>query len=153
MSERKSDEKRIRRVKPEIVWTDLPADGNPAPVPTVPWGFDFGNHGLAYWYRAWASPASTQWGEDEAEMVARRCVLEDLFMDSLDRAGQLIETLPGKFIELKANEKVLPEMRYLEVALGRTAKARKELRWRIVDDVGEVVEARPNKAQRLRVVS
>lgn len=133
----------IRRNAPTIEWTDLPRSGNSDPVPTVPWGWEFGEYGLTYWFRAWKSPESTQWGEPEKELVARLCQLHELWNRSIQHAGKTFENeYNGRITVLEPDTKLLPEMRQLEAALGRTAKARKELRWRIAESDHEV-EDRP----------
>lgn len=154
MSERKPDDKRVRRAAPEIAWTDLPKSGNDAPVPSLPWGWDMGEYGVAYWHRAWRSPESTQWSDSDQELVARLCQLHDLWMRSIEHGGKTFENeWNGKVTVLDVNMKVLPEMRHLETALGRTAKARKELRWRIVDAEPEQSGgAEPVKPRRLKIV-
>lgn len=133
MSERKPDGQRVRRASPEIAWTDLPAGGRVGPPPSVPFGFELGQMGCLLWVRAWQSPEATQWGNAEAELLAARCQLEDQWHETRD-------------------VKLRTEMRHIDVALGRTAKARKELRWRVVaEQVDESAGVAP-RARRLKVV-
>ncbi len=122
MSDRKPDHERVRRASPELPWVDLPAEGR-ATWPECPghlW-----EPGEAWWNRNWSTPAATQWGSEEHDLAVRRGELQDLW----DR---------------ERDTKVLAEMRHLEAALGLTAKARKELRWRIVE-AGEVIEMNGQK--------
>ncbi len=111
-----------RQARPgrDLPWVDLPADGRTEPVPDVPAAFELRAPGSDLWADLWATPMATQWGVAETHQVARLCQLTDRLVRQDDT-------------------KVLAEMRHLETALGLTAKARKELRWRIVAD-GEIVE-------------
>jgi len=77
--------------------------------------------GLAWWDWNWRTPSASQWTDAEHDIARRRAELEDLWQET-------------------SETKVLAEMRHCESALGLTPKARKELRWRIVADTGEVVE-------------
>lgn len=108
-----------RQLRPgrDLPWVDLPVEGR-AEWPDPP--AHLSGHGREWWNRNWASPAATQWGACEFDIAARRAELQDLWRES-------------------RNTRVLAEMRHLDTALGLTVKARKELRWRIVDGV-EVVE-------------
>lgn len=129
MTKRKSDP--VRRNRPSD-WTDLPASGRADPAPDLPEGVELGRAGRAWWDRAWRTPAAAQWWDVDAYAVSRRAQLEDRL-----HAGDLAVSL-------------FPELRYLEAQLGLTAKSRRELRWRIVDDDGEG-EPR-GKVRRLTVV-
>jgi hypothetical protein len=122
-----------RQARPwrDLPWVDLPAGGR-GEWPDPP---DYlGEHGCEWWGRNWATPAATQWGGEEFCIVVRRAELEDLWREA-------------------RNAKVLAEMRHLDTALGLTAKARKELRWRIVDE-GTEPEQSPKRGRdrRFRVV-
>ena len=117
----KPDGQRARRNVSELAWTDLPAVGRSGPVPKPPAGSGWSARGKAWWKDAWGTPSATQWGDrGDYWSAVRRAELEDAWGSTKD-------------------PKYLPEMRHLEAALGLTAKARKELRWRIVAE-GVVVE-------------
>jgi len=119
VSDRKPDGQRIRRNQPEIAWTDLPSAGRPGPAPKIPAGAGWSARAKLWWKDAWGTPSATQWNDrGDYWSAVRRAELEDAWGSTKD-------------------PKYLAEMRHLETALGLTAKARKELRWRIVD--GETV--------------
>lgn len=118
MSERKPDHQRIRRAEPEIPWTDLPASGRPGRAPALPKWATLDATGKAWWAWAWKLPESTQWHDAQLPQVIRRANLEGLWQSTED-------------------VRLLAEIRQLEAILGMTPKARRELRWRIVD--GETV--------------
>ena len=126
-----------RQARPgrDLAWTDLPRAGR-SDVPKLPSGHGLRAAGRRRWDGSWSTPSATQWDEVETgPQVLRLCQLEDVWQRDRDL-------------------KVLPEMRQLETALGLTPKARKELRWRIVED-GAVVEEngeRLAEPRRLRVV-
>lgn len=119
----------------DLPWTDLPVEGR-AEWPDPP--EHLGEHGRDWWVRNWATPTATQWGDEDFDHAVRRAELQGMWRETKDA-------------------KLLTEMRHLDAALGLTAKARKELRWRIVAD-GEVVEengrelSAAERRQRLRVV-
>lgn len=124
----------VRRNKPEVPWVDLPADWAGKP-PALPRAAGLKAHGKDRWRRIWSTPMASQWGEAEAGLAVRLCQLQDDW-------------------SLSRDVKVLAEMRHLETSLGLTPKARKELRWRIVD-AGAVVEMNGVSVpadRRLRVV-
>ena len=136
MTERKPDGQRLRRNVGDLLpWTDLPTEPD-TEIPEVPEFSGLQPPGLAKWREWWSSPPATQWGTPEAGQVVRFCQLFDMWTTSKDKS-------------------LLTEMRHLETALGMTPKSRKELRWRIVDVDGEVVElnGKPTgKGPRLKVV-
>ena len=115
------NEHRRRRNAPTVEWIDLPAEGRTARVPALPDHVTLAKRGRAWWKRAWKHPAATQWHLDDRSVVARRAELEDIWGETKDL-------------------RLLAEMRQAETLLGLNAKGRKEMRWRIVDAGGEVVE-------------
>lgn len=127
-----------RKTRPtDVPWIDLPRSGNPNPIPVVPRGLDLGNHGLYRWYRLWRTPESTQWGDADRDLVMRLCQLEDAWQRSVETHGEVVHPPKGKSgrsYQRQLDLRIAPEMRQLEEKLGLTAKAKKELRWRIVDD-------------------
>jgi len=125
MSERKPDEQRIRRNAPEIPWTDLPAEGRHGRAPALPKWAALDATGKAWWAWAWKLPEATQWHEAQLPSVVRRAHLEGLWQSTED-------------------VRLLAEIRQLETILGMTPKARRELRWRIVDG-DEIVEENGRK--------
>jgi hypothetical protein len=123
-----------RNKRPDDYWVDLPP-ANPAPAPKPPTGSAFNAHGKRLWLMYWGTPMSTQWRDAETVQLVRLIQLDQRWSSDRD-------------------VRVLPEMRQLETALGLTPKARKELRWRIVED-GAVVEENGQalaEPRRLRVV-
>lgn len=114
MSARKPDHQRIRRAEPEHPWVDLPKSGRPGRTPAVPKWATLTPVSKQWWSWAWKLPEATQWHDAEMATVVRRAELESSWQETGDA-------------------KFLAEMRHLENALGMTAKARRDLRWRIVD--------------------
>lgn len=126
MSARKPDDQRIRRNQPDIPWVDLPVEGRAGVVPKVPAGAGWSARAKAWWKDAWATPSASQWVDrGDFWSAVRRAELEDAWGSTKD-------------------PKYLTEMRHLDTTLGLTAKARKELRWRIVDG-GTIVEQNGEK--------
>lgn len=105
----------------DVEWVDLPADGRTEGIPNPP--DSLGSAGEDWWRRSWCSPAAVMWDANAGEFdtAKRRAELEDVW-------------------QREREPKVLTEMRQCDLLLGLTAKARKELRWRIVSDDGDVVE-------------
>lgn len=120
MSERKENPVRRNQPGERLPWVDLPVEGRAGPVPKVPNGSRLQAAGKALWKSIWSTPAATQWGESELPQAVLLCQLHDEWNQKRDKS-------------------VLTEARHLRTALGLTAKARNELRWRIVDG-DEVVE-------------
>lgn len=106
----------IRRNKPTIPTTSLPASGRQGPPPDPPMLYVFGPKGLDWWGWAWRTPQACGWDAGSLFMVARRALLED---------------------EVDAVENRLTvqrEMRELDDRLGLTPKGLAQLRWKIVAD-------------------
>lgn len=118
MSARKPDGERVRRAEPIHPWVDLPKSGRPGRPPAVPKWATLTAVAKQWWAWAWKLPEATQWHDAEVASVVRRAELESSWQETGDA-------------------KFLAEMRHLENALGMTAKARRDLRWRIVD--GETI--------------
>lgn len=116
----------IRRNAREVPWTDLPKAGRKGRAPALPKQITLRSAGKAWWSAAWKTPESTQWGDSELQLAARRAELEDVWQE-------------------RGDLKVLPEMRHLETMLCMTPKARKEARWRIVDGDEPAEKAKPKK--------
>jgi len=129
-------------------WVDLPADGRSGPVPAVPFTVDLGTNGLAWWGHQWRSPSATQWLESDWPSVVRRAQLEDEWQTS-QRAE--IEREPG-VVPRPVSTALLAEIRHLDATLGLTAKSRRELRWRIVDEAGVSENDEVAPVRRLKVV-
>lgn len=104
---------RQQRPGRDLPWTDIPAGPREGRAPAAPKWAAFGPAAKQWWAWAWKLTVAKAWGEEEHATAARRAELEDKW-----KAG---------------DTKVLAEMRHCETALGMTPKARKELRWRIVD--------------------
>ena len=116
----------------DLPWIDLPKAGRKGRPPAVPAHVQIRKAGRAWWNMAWKTPESTQWGESDRLSAARRAELEDMWQETGD-------------------PKLLTEIRHLDTALGLTAKAKKELRWRIVDDAATGGQtAPPEKKKRSR---
>ena len=124
MSARKPDGQRVRRGEPDIPWTDIEPGPRKGRAPKPPGWAGLGVAGRAWWAWAWKLPVAKVWGEEDHPTAARRAELEDAWQSSRD-------------------SRVLAEMRHCETALGMTAKARKDLRWRFVDGAGVVERDRP----------
>lgn len=120
MPERKDNPVRRNNPSERLPWVDLPAAGRPGDAPKLPTGAGLRAAGKRLWKSVWSTPSATQWGEAEVPQAVLLCQLEDLWHQNRD-------------------QRLLTEMRHLRTALGLTAKARNELRWRIVDG-DEVVE-------------
>lgn len=104
-----------RQARPgrDIPWTDIEDAPRPGKAPAVPKWASLSSSARAWWAWAWKLPVARMWGDHELPMVVRRAQLEAVWQETRD-------------------EKLLTEIRHLEAALGLTAKARKELRWRLV---------------------
>lgn len=114
MSPRKDNPVRRNQPGERLPWVDLPVTGREGPAPKVPTGSGLRTAGKRLWKSIWATPSATQWGEAEMPQAVLLCQLQDEW-------------------EQKRDQRLLTEMRHLRTALGLTAKARNELRWRIVD--------------------
>lgn len=112
---------RQRRPSRDLPWVDLPAKGRSGRPPAAPKSVQWTDRAKTWWKEAWATPSASQWTDrGDYWTVVRRAELEDAWAITKDA-------------------KLLSEMRHLDAQLGLTAKARKELRWRIVDG-DQVVE-------------
>jgi hypothetical protein len=109
----------IRRNKPTIPTTNLPAAGRTEPVPDPPALYELGDKALDWWGWAWRLPQACGWSDGDLFVVARRALLED----------DLTQVDPGQ-----ARLQVMREMRELDDRLGLTAKGLAALRWKITDD-------------------
>lgn len=151
-----------RKKRPgDIPWTELPPEGRAGPPPAAPYGFELEHAGATKWIRLWQTPEASQWGAAEKEMVARLCQLHDEWVhlrepvydhdmwDVLEQMGFSPATCKMVMRKLNANQAKLPtlaaEMRMIEERLGLTAKARKELRWRISGEVVETPKRKPGR--------
>jgi hypothetical protein len=74
------------------------------------------------WESLWSSPAATMWHGSDAWIVLRLLQVEQLWRET------------GKVT-------LLGEVRLLEMSLGVGPRARRELRWRVVDRDAELVDA------------
>lgn len=154
-----------RKTRPnDIPWIELPPNGRSGPPPSVPHGFSLEGPGSTKWIRLWQTPEASQWGAAEREMVARLCQLHDewchlkspvydhAMYDVLEQMGFSATTCKQVMRKLNANQAKLPtlaaEMRMIEERLGLTAKARKELRWRITEAELVPEKAKPKKRTR-----
>lgn len=128
------DGQRQARPGRDIPWTEIENAPRPGRVPVVPKWATLTATAKVWWDWAWKLPVARQWDEVELPMLVRRAQLEALWQETRE-------------------DKLLAEMRHLEAALGMTPKARKELRWRMVDPAPKVAAApRPRSRANLRVV-
>jgi hypothetical protein len=113
----KPDDERVTRHAPQFTWTNLPADGNPAPAPPLPRapkGRAWLKQTRTWWAALWATPQSTQWRRDDPEM-------------------QRLAAMHDRFWRGESTGAELSEMRQIEDRHGLNPKAMLQLRWRIVD--------------------
>lgn len=148
----------IRRNKPTIPPTKLPAAGYDGEVPSP--AYELGESGLAWWRWAWTLPQAAAWDDGAVYALSRRAQLEDDLrgMERADHLESVIEDMIGEAVaeddpmnlkdrlaalgltlrKLKslAGGKLglLKEMRELDQRFGLDPKAIGQLRWKIVDD-------------------
>ncbi len=133
----------IRRNKPTIPTTNLPAAGRTEPVPDPPALYELGAKALDWWGWAWRLPQACGWSDGDLFVVARRALLED----------DLTQVDPGQ-----ARLQIMREMRELDDRLGLTAKGLAALRWKIIEDDAIAAGQTPpapkagDRRQRLRSV-
>lgn len=128
------DGQRQARPGRDLPWTDIENTPRPGKAPAVPKWATLTSSARVWWSWAWRLPVARQWGDSEMPMVVRRAQLEALWQETKD-------------------EKLLTEIRHLEAALGMTPKARKELRWRLVEPEAPAAAApRSRSRANLRVV-
>lgn len=128
----------IRRNKPTIPTTQLPAKGRCDPVPDPPATYSLGDRARDWWGWAWTTPQACAWSDGDLFTVARRAVLEDLLPSA--------ETAQERIAYLRAATD-------LDDRLGLTPKGLAALRWKIVaDDEGKAVAPKPKGSRRLKAV-
>ncbi|MDP3937561.1 MAG: hypothetical protein Q8R92_05420 [Deltaproteobacteria bacterium] len=137
----------LRRNKPTIPTTKLPAGGYDGEVPDPAYGL--GAEGESWWRWAWSLPQAAAWDDGAVYAASRRAQLEDdlaaLDLDGdLDLAdllagadGEAIKRVEYALATLKkaacGKLAVEKEMRELDKRLGLDPKALAELRWTIVE--------------------
>lgn len=132
--------KAVRRNAPTIPTTRLPVSGRKGRAPNPPDWVTLGEAGAAFWAWAWKQPQALAWDTGTRPALARRAMLEDLFMAAA-AVGDRVEGL-------------LSRMESLDVQLGLTPKAMAQLRWQIVadeeqaPDVSDEVAAKKAERQR-----
>lgn len=142
----------VRRNKPSIPTTALPASGRPGPAPDPPALYDLRAKALDWWAWAWSTPQAAAWDGGSLFMVARRAQLEDdldvlehtdleipwLLTEMDENPAKVMSQLQAIVTRLKAltggKISLLREMRELDDRLGLTPKGLAQLRWKIVDD-------------------
>ena len=165
----------IRRNKPTIPTTSLPADGRKGPVPDPPATYELGPKAADWWAWAWTTPQAAAWSDGDLFALARRAMLEDdidalgavdldlaelLGIDdgreAVDRLEAMIRSLKGM---ASGKLQLMREARELDDRFGLTAKGMAALRWKIVDDAGAAGGSTPkaparsgDRRQRLRSV-
>lgn len=144
------DPNAVRRNKPTIPTTALPAGGFQGGAPELPSWLELGAAGRAWWAWAWTTPQAAGWGGGHEVMIARRASLEDDLaaiakIDSLDAFDMLdvledsdrrtFRDLVQRLASLATGRlAICREIRELEDRLGLTPKGLANLRWSIVDD-------------------
>lgn len=78
--------------------------------------------GKRRWERIWSTAVATLWAEEDLDVALRLCRAHQDYM----RDGGPVS--------------LMGEIRQLEMALGLSPRARRELRWRLVDESGPVDE-------------
>lgn len=129
----------IRRNKPTIPTTTLPAEGRQDPPPDIPATYTLGASGLDWWQWAWRTPQACAWDDGALFVVARRAKMEDIV------AG--LE--PGESLA------AIRETRELDDRLGLSPKGLAALRWKIVGDEATPASGRTTpegEARRLKAV-
>lgn len=132
--------RRRRRNAPTIPTTDLPAGGRQGPAPKVPKHYPLGEAGRAWWKWAWSTPQAAAWDPGDLYSLARRAQLEDQ-LATLAAANDIEWDLTA-VLQLStfcrqvvgAESTIKREMLELDDRFGLTAKAREQLRWKIVAD-------------------
>lgn len=161
----------VRRNKPTIPTTSLPASGRSAPVPEIPALYAFGPKAADWWGWAWQTPQACAWDDGSLFMVARRAQLEDdmAVLESGDDLSEFLHFDQDEMVKqiefmlrtLKSlaggRLAVAREMRELDDRLGLTPKGLAALRWKIVDDsedsgAAKTAGAAKGGARRLKAV-
>ena len=159
----------VRRNKPTIPTTSLPATGRTTPIPEPPAVYAFGPKGSDWWGWAWRTPQACAWDDGALFMVARRAQLEDDMAvlesgdDLSDFLGfdrdEMVKQIEFMMRTLKAlaggRLAVAREMRELDDRLGLTPKGLAALRWKIVPGEEAATEETPKAtrgARRLKAV-
>jgi hypothetical protein len=138
----------VRRNKPTIPTSTLPASGREDPIPDPPAEYFFGPAAEDWWAWAWRTPQACAWDDGALFVVARRAQLEDdasvlenvdidfdfLIGDEPGEAARNLGFLVGKLKALAGGKMgVLREMRELDDRLGLTPRGLAANRWKIVD--------------------
>ncbi len=136
----------IRRNKPTIPTTKLPASGRSTPTPPVPTHYRLRDRGTDWWEWAWHTPQACGWDDGALFAVARRAQLEDdlsaLDGGDFDLSELIADDDPRRAVQdviagLKAlaggRLSVLREIRELDDRLGLTPKGLAALRWSIIE--------------------
>jgi hypothetical protein len=143
-----------RRNKPSIPTTVLPASGRSDPGPDVPIGYELATSGRAWWDWAWSTPQAAAWSDGDAYIAARRASLED-DLSTIERVSGLdldealaaesfrdFKFVVGRIASLATGRiALMKEIRELDDRLGLTPKSLTALRWNIVDDGSEPIQA------------
>lgn len=158
------DENAVRRNKPSIPTTSLPASGCKGPAPECP--IELGPDGAAWWAWAWATPQACGWSDGDLYFIAHRAQLEDDMraldsedFDILDEVlsypedsangliGKLINRLKGL---ATGKASLVARINDMDDKLGLTPKGMAALRWKIIDDSDDVEKADPAKETKKR---
>lgn len=147
---------RRRRNAPTIPTTNLPACGRQGMAPKSP--VVLGKHGRAWWKWAWSTPQAAAWSVGDLYAIGRRAALEDDLaaievVESLDLVSlvgedscEVAQTVEDVLRKLKAlvggKLAICKEARELDDRFGLTPKALAALRWTIVPEVPDELEAR-----------
>lgn len=138
----------IRRNKPTIPTTALPAGGRTDPVPDPPVTYVLGEKAMDWWGWAWTTPQAAAWDDGALFAAARRAQLEDdlatlenieidlefLCGEEPNESMRNLQFMIGKLKALAGGKlAVSRQMTELDDRLGLTPKGLAQLRWTIVD--------------------
>lgn len=160
----------IRRNKPTIPTTNLPATGRSTDVPDPPVTYELGPAARDWWGWAWRTPQACAWDDGSLFAVARRAQLEDdlhtlevvdlevdfLIGEDPGEAARNLSILVGKLKAMAGGKlAVAREMRELDDRLGLTPKGLAANRWKIVEGDEPAAVTPPSgvgKGRRLKAV-
>lgn len=122
----------VRRNAPTIPTTELPASGRPGPVPAPPAWAKIPARGPArsWWNWAWKTPEAALWSTGDMQVVARLAKLMGGAETEDPKVGSMIDRLESK--------------------LGFGAKAKLDMRAKVVADEGSAAAAGSDEVARRR---
>lgn len=120
----KPEGQKVTRHAPKFDWTPLPASGRKGRAPKMPAKRPWSKATKDAWADLWRSPQAVAWDQSGRTLHGWLLAHEDAIL-----AGENGKSLGP----------MLAEMRAIEDRHGLNPKAMLQLRWRIVDDAGDVV--------------